>query len=311
MTPSELLSLLFAPRDVGDGADTRAFLKAWGPPSQAGEDGPSFFARLVRVAQKADRRAMANAAGHQAAIRRLFPQTPPDAVVAFCVSEEHGPRPSKIVSSLQPAGEGYVLNGLKKWGSMSPVADLLYIAASIGQVDGRNQLRMVAVPTDRAGLLIDEAPYADYREDILIADIALRNVAIAASEIINADAYEAYIKPFRLIEDVYNTVGTQIGLLRLGLSHGWPQAVLEDLTALILQAHALSETSMSAPQDVIAMSAYFRASGALWDALTPHWAGVPDPVKTLWRPDVGTLGVAARARETRRLKAWQAVRPDN
>ena len=301
MTPTDLLDLLFVDHVRDDGGDLRDFLRRWGPPAPSE---PSAFARLAHVAVHAGDRLSASVAGHQAAIRRLFPGTPDDAVTAFCVSEDQGPRPSGILSTLTPAAGGFVLNGAKKWGSLSPLADLLYIAASIGEAEGRKQLRMVKVAAGSAGLTLDTSPYAAYRDHMPIADLKLVDVAVAADEVLAQDAYTDFIKPFRLVEDVYGAVAVQIGVLRLGRVHGWPQETLEDLTALILQGHAISETPMSRPVDVVLMSAFFRAWDAVWSGLSPCWDRIPPEERTRWSPSTGTLGVAARARETRRQNAW-------
>jgi hypothetical protein len=307
MTPSQLLDRLFEPAapEEGDG-DLRAFLKSVGPGEAAT---PSAFERLVRVAARASGRLGAAAAGHQASIRRLFPDTPDDAITAFCVSEEKGPRPSEILSTLTPSEGGFRLKGTKRWGSMAPLADMLYVAASVGRSEGRNRLRMVRVRPGAAGLAFDTSRYADYADHMPIADLAFADVAVAPEDVIEADAYEAFIKPFRLVEDVYNTVAVQIGLLRLGLRHAWPRDVLEDLVGLILQAHALSETPMARPADVVAMSAYFRAADALWARLGESWERVPEPERAAWNPGAGTLGIAARAREIRRQGAWSTLSP--
>jgi len=304
MTPAQLLDQLFSPVDVDTSGDLRSFLKitGLGAPATASD-----FERLAAVALRASSRLGASAAGHQSSIRRMFPGTPADAITAFCVSEDQGPQPSKILSKLTPTATGYVLDGRKRWGSMSPLADILYVAASIGVKDGRNQLRMVQVATDRPGLTFDTSAYADYRDHMPIADMMFSDCAVAPGEVIEVDAYETFIKPFRLVEDVYTTVGVQIGLLRLGRTHGWAQDVLEDLVGLIVQAHAISETPMARPADVLLMSAYFRASGALWDRLGDNWRLVPDEERAAWSPDVGTLGIAARAREARRVNAWTAL----
>lgn len=301
MTPASLLDLLLQPASPDHSGDLRGFLKQWGPGTPPSS---SAFERLVQVALRADGRLKAGSAGHQAAIRRLFPATPDDAITAFCVSEDQGPKPSGILSTLTPKGDGFVLNGRKRWGSMSPLADLLYIAASIGQKDGRNQLRMVKVAAGSAGLTLDSSGYGAYEGHMPIADLILTDIAVEASDVIEADAYEAFIKPFRLVEDVYNTAGTQIGLLTLGRMHGWPQELLEDLIGLIIQAHTISQTPMARPADVLLMSAYFRASSALWDRLGAAWDLVPEAERAAWSPQTGTLGVAARARETRRQQAW-------
>ncbi len=315
MTPSQLLTLLFAPLDRGDGANVKSFLDEWGPaphlPAHLGsidEQDASAFARLAWVAVRADRRSMAGAAGHQAAIRRLFPSTPKNAITAFCVSEDHGPRPSKIMSSLAPDGDGWVLNGLKRWGSMAPDADLLYVAASVGRHDdGRNDLRMVALPSDRPGLSKDETPYAEKYPEMKIADLYFSDVPVKEEEVFDTDAYDAFIKPFRLVEDVYGTAATQIGLVRLARDYDWPEEIIEDLTALVLQAQTIAATTMETPEEVILISSYFRASADLWSRLEECWTKVPETERVRWSPDIGLLEIAARAREARRQSAWQAL----
>ena len=308
MKPASLLDHLFAPPApvLATGEDIGGFLRQWGP-GAASEDDPSAFVRLVRTALHAGDRLCAGAAGHQAAIRRLFPQTPQAAVTAICISEDQGPRPSAIHTRLTSSGGGFVLNGSKKWGSMAPLADLLYVAASIGERDGRNQLRMVRVLANSPGLVLDPAPYAAYQGHMPIADLTLADLRVSAEAVLPQDAYVAFIKPFRLVEDVYGTAATQIAVLSLGRMHGWPHDVLEDLTGLIVQAHAISTTPMDRPADLVLMSAYFRASDALWSRLGPCWEQVPEAVRRAWRPEVGTLGVAARARESRRQSAWAAL----
>ena len=146
-----------------------------------------------------------------------------------------------------------------------------------------------------------------FSDHMPIADIAFSNVQIPKDAVIERDAYEHYIKPFRLIEDVYNTAATQIGLFRVGRTYNWSAEVLEDLVGLILQAHTISETPMSRPQDVVLMSAYYRASAGFWDGLQKSWENVPEDAQNRWGASTGTLGVAARAREVRRQKAWAAL----
>ena len=304
MTPDTLLDQLFQLPDVYTGEDLRSFLKENGPGVPASV---SVFDRLFKVAARAGNRLQASAAGHQASVRRLFPGTPDDAITAFCISEKKGPRPAFIFTRLTPAADDFVLTGKKKWGSMSPLADVLYVAASIGEVDGRNQLRMVRVPVTSSGVSFDTSGYDDFADHMPIADIQFSEVQIPGDAVIDRDAYEHYIKPFRLIEDVYNTAATQIGLFRVGRAHGWDAEILEDLVGLILQAHAISETPMSRPQEVVLMSAYYRASEAFWNGLGESWGHTPEDVQARWGAGTGTLGVAARAREVRRQKAWAAL----
>ncbi|MEM9651585.1 MAG: acyl-CoA dehydrogenase family protein [Actinomycetota bacterium] len=313
MTPTEVLDALFVPASEPDpraAVDVRAFLAAHGPPLEGTDDGPSYFARLVRVAVFADRRSLASVAGHQAAIRRLFPATPDDSIVAFCVSEDRGPRPSHIHTSLTPVGDGdnHVMNGHKRWGSMAPVADLCYVAASVGHgADGRNQLRMVHLPTDRPGITIDLEPYVEWGPEFQICDLHFNEVPVAAADIIPGDGYVDAIKPFRLVEDVYNTAGTLIGLFRLGRRLDWPTEDLERLLGLIVQSAAIAQTDIASPVSVLLLTDFLRRSDAAWGEIWAKHTDVPAEVAEAWSPERGLLGVAAAARDTRRTNAWAAL----
>lgn len=312
MTPAEVLDALFKPLPPGQPGtvDVRSFLAEHGPPAPGVDDGPTFFRRLVRVALHADRRSLASVAGHQAAIRRLFPATPDGAVVAFCVSEDKGPRPSHIHATLTPSEDGFVMNGHKRWGSLAPVSDLRYVAASVGHGDdGRNRLRMVALPADRPGITLDLEPYREWGPHHQICDLHFDDVPVQADEVIDADAYVSHIKPFRLVEDVYNTTGTMIGLFQLGRRHDWHEERLERLIGLIVQAAAIAETDMASPSAVVLLTDFLREADAAWSGSWAAWTDVPDAVAADWSPDRGLLDIAAAARETRRLNAWAALRP--
>lgn len=308
MTTSEVLAALFELPEASSGDDLVTFLKQHGPPP-AGDEGEDPFRRLMRVATRAERRSAASIAGHQAAIRRLFPATPPDAICAFCISEDRGPHPKYINTSLVESPSGLRLNGTKRWGSVAPDADLLYVAASIGREGDRNDLRMIALPADRPGVTLDLEPYVDYGPEMRIADITFDDVQVHPGEVIQGDAYVNYIKPFRLIEDVYNTVGTQVAMFRLGTEYGWEDERLETLAALISQAAAVSSTDMASPEAILLLTAYLRSSGEFWAKTWQSWPDAPAEVIAKWSPDRSLLGVAERARETRRQTAWAELRP--
>lgn len=307
MTTTEVLDALFPLPEESSGSDLVALLAAHGPPP-SGAEHEDPFRRLMRVAVRADRRSAAAIAGHQAAIRRLFPATPPAAICAFCISEDRGPHPKYIDTSLVERDGGLVVNGTKRWGSVAPDADLLYVAASVGRDGDRNDLRMIALPADRAGIRLDLEPYAAYGPEMRIADIELDDVSVQPDEVMPGDAYVEYVKPFRLVEDVYNTAGAQIGMFRLGIEHGWSDERLETLVGLITQAAAISTTDMASPPAIILLSAYLRASADAWADTWQSWPDAPASVIERWRPDRGLLDTAARARETRRETAWETLR---
>ena len=260
------------------------------------------FTRLVRAACFAGSQANAVIAGHQAAIRRLFPDTPSTAITAFCVSEAKGPHPKHIHTQLQQDNGAATITGQKMWGTMAPPADRLYVAASIGTKDGQNQLRMVGIETGQDS--IEQIPLPPERQagDVPICD--LKFTATKVATVLDADAYSAYIKPFRLIEDVFSTVAMQISLYRLGPNVGLTHAQREDLLGLIVQGHAVAETDMDSPAALLLITAYLRASQAHWQEMT---TAPLEAVATSWQFDRPILTVAARARAQRRANAWSAL----
>lgn len=310
MKPAEILDALFSPLPPARSAsqiDVRSFLSEHGPQPEGAVDGPTYFARLVRVALQADRRSLASVAGHQAAIRRLFPATPDDAIVAFCVSEDKGPRPSHIHTSLTPAGDSFTMTGTKRWGSMAPVADVRYVAASVGRNGDRNDLRMVALPSDRPGITLDLEPYESWGPEFQICDLHFADVAVRADEVLPGDGYLNAIKPFRLVEDVYNTAGSLIGLFQLGRRNDRPIEQLESLVGLIVQAGAIAETDMASDASVVLLSEFLGRADAAWSSFWADWTNPPADLAAAWTPERGLLGVAAAARATRRSTAWTAL----
>lgn len=309
MSPGDLLATLFDAPEPEDGSEMRRFLKG-SLPSTAEAGDP--FSRLVHVAMRADRRTTAAAAGHQAAIFRLFPEIPDGAITAFCVSEEGGARPTAIRATLEAQPEGHsLLSGEKKWGTMSPDADVLFIAASIGNetVDGRerNRIRMVGIPADRDGIHLKPRTHDGIVSEMRIADVSLTNVPVQADEIRPGDGFQDYVKPFRLIEDVFGNAATQIATFCFGRRNGWPKGELENLLGLITHACAIAQTDMGSPAAVLTMSAYFRRSNEVWESLSDSWSRASKDDLDRWHPEVGLLQVAQKARDIGRERAWASL----
>ena len=260
----------------------------------------NLFLRLVRSACLAGGQANAIVAGHQTAIRRLFPETPVNAITAFCVSEAKGPHPKYIHTQLNQAAD--TITGEKMWGTMAPPADRLYVAASIGEVDGQNQLRMVGVDTGQES--IEQIPLPPERQAGAVPICDLKFTDTKVTTIIDKDAYTFFIKPFRLIEDVFSTIGMQIALYRLGADVGLSHAQREDLLGLIVQGQAVAETDMDSPSAILLITSYLRASQDHWQKMTPNPSA---EVASTWQFDRPILTVAARARQQRRANAWAAL----
>lgn len=262
------------------------------------------FERLLLSSLRAGSHANAAISGHQAAIRRLFPATPQDAICAFCVSESKGPHPRFIETRLTQEHDSWSVTGKKMWGTMAPAASILYVAASTGVIDGQNQLSMVAVDAVQSSVIQHPLPAERQVGGLPICDLSFEQSPVRDNLLFEGDAYTQYIKPFRLIEDVYGTLATQIALLRMGPESALSHSHREDLLALILQGHVISETTMDSPAHMLLISSYLSASQAHWQHLMTNWHNASSAAQENWQPQQPILTVAAKAREQRRLNAW-------
>ena len=265
------------------------------------------FERLVHAARMAGSQTNATIAGHQAAIRRLFPTTPAGAITAFCVSESKGPHPRYIETQLLDSGDNKHITGEKMWGTMAPAADLLYVAASTGVLDGQNQLAMVGIETNSPTITQIPLPPERHAGGVPICDLKFEATPVHNNLVFDGDAYTVYIKPFRLIEDVFSTTAMQIGLLQLRTQTGMTHAQREDLVGLVAQGAAIAASEMNQPGDILLITSYLRASRAHWQVLGENWHNAAADVRPHWNTEREILNVAARAREQRRSNAWEAL----
>ena len=264
------------------------------------------FEQAVLGARYADRVAFATLCGHQAAIRQLVPALAPGQLVAFCASEEGGAHPRAIQTRLQPDGDSaYRLTGQKRWATLSPAADVLIVIASIGMDGARNLLRQVVVLPDRAGVHIKVMPKTEFTPEIEHAEIAFDSVAVAQDEVLDGDGYLEAVKPFRAIEDTLIGSAVLAYNLRVALEHQWPEQACEELIALLMTARGLTRRDPTTPAHHLALAGWAQQCHAVREAHREWWQRVPSPVRAAWERDTGH-SVAAKARELRRVRAWQA-----
>ncbi|MEM7017136.1 MAG: acyl-CoA dehydrogenase family protein, partial [Pseudomonadota bacterium] len=238
-------------------------------------------------------------------IRRLFPTTPTDAVTAFCVSEARGPHPRYINTAISGTEGQWKITGEKMWGTMAPAANMIYVAVKTGESDGQNQLSMVSVDPRQSSVTQLPLPPERNAGPVPICDLQFEQTDVTS--LFDGDAYTQYIKPFRLIEDVYSTVAMQIALLSLGKAAGLSHAQREDLVALVAQGFVISASAMDNTGDVLLLTSYLRASQNHWKQMAGNWDNASETVRQHWNPKRDILTVASRAREKRRQNAWQSL----
>ncbi len=284
-----------------------------------GSRGLDHFAHALLGGFVADRPAWAMVAGHQAAVRRLAWErggedlVPVGGIVAFCASEEGGAHPRAVHSSLRKAPDGgFRLDGGKRWATLAPSAAALLVIASLGRDGDRNRLRALCVPSDRRGIRIapmavaspaGEGERKPPNPEVRHAVVDLSAVPVAAGEVMDGDGYTDAIKPFRTIEDLYIEAAATAYNLALARRSAWPEAAVEDLLLLLVAAEALAAGPLDAPAAHLGVAALSRATARVRADHAEHWTLVDEAAAAAWRRDAGG-GVAARARELRRRRAW-------
>jgi acyl-CoA dehydrogenase len=264
--------------------------------------------RALAGAQVADRPAWVFAAGYQAAIQALLPAMPSDQVAALCISEAHGARPARIQTRLTAAdGEtGGRLDGTKTFVSGAGQADFLLVAASAGTpTDGRNRLRMVMVPANRAGVRITPLPDLGFVPEMPHGRVEFDAVAVGDDALLPGDGYIRAVKPFRTLEDIHVTGAFLAWWASVGRRSGWPDAILERLLALMVAARTLALAPPLEPSVHLALGGLLSQVARVRDEASPLWLRVEPRTRQRWLRDQKILEVAAGLR-ARRLDAARA-----
>ncbi len=291
---------------------------AWWPAWQA-LDAPCGDPAALAVAGgfAADRVGWAFASGYQAALRALLPDLPRDVLAAFCVTEAQGNRPRDIHTTITPQPDGSLrIEGAKRWTTLGPASTLLLVVGAMPAASalhaeggaGRPALRVARVPAASVGVTLQPMPPTRFVPEVPHAQVLLHNVRVGADALLPHDGYDAYVRPFRSIEDVHVTLAVLACLLREGRARGWPAAFNEQLTATIALLLHLAGDDLRAASTHVVLAGALRVAHRLYADATPFWATAGDAAAARWLRDVALFDVAGAARELRAARAWERLR---
>lgn len=266
--------------------------------------GASTIERATLGGLCADRLGFAFAGGYAEALHALVPETRAR-ISALCATEEGGAHPRAIRTTLTraPGGDGWVLDGRKRWATIASAADQLLVVASTGSdAQGRNQLRVVRVAAGAPGVTLTPASAA-FVPEIPHAAVALDGVRVADADLLPGDGYTRYLKPFRTVEDLHVHAALLGYLLGVARRRGLAPELGERLLALIAATCGLGGADVTAPGTHLALAGLIELVTAQVEALERAWAEAPDDEWTRWQRDRTLLRVAGSARAARRDKA--------
>ena len=273
--------------------------------------------RAILAGFSSDRPAYAFASGYQEALRRLLGGVMPGIgarKLSLCATEAGGNHPRSIQTRLEPDGDGHLLTGKKTYASLASHADGYIVIASAGADEqGRNRLVAVHVPAGREGLRIEEfsGKSLPIVPEIPHAHLHFDRVRIAPDERLPGDGYEAYLKPFRTVEDCHVYAALLAWILQVGRRAAWPDALIEGLVVGLVAVSSIATADPGSPATHVALAGLIAHSERLLRDADEHWARVDDETRARWQRDRMLLQIAGKARAKRREAAWTRLRnPD-
>lgn len=238
-------------------------------------------------------------AGYQGALRTLWPSAPAG-LGALCVTENKSTRPADMHTRLN----GLELSGRKDFVTAAEAAEWLLVAARDEAPGAAPHLALCVVHNGAPGVRIEPLPSLPLMPDIGHARLHLEQVHC---ERLAGDGWDAYVKPFRSIEDLHVLAAIGAWLYGVGLESGWPQGLLLRLGGLLTGCAELSRHGPSDASSHLLLAGLFAQFAALRPELDAAFSAGPAAWAQLWQRDHNLLNIAASARSKRLDKALQSL----
>jgi acyl-CoA dehydrogenase len=198
------------------------------------------------------------------------------------------------------------LSGRKKWATVASAASSLLVVASTGEEGGRNRLRVVRVRADAPGVRLHPSAAA-FVPEIPHAEVELDGVIATDADVLPGDGYDAYLKPFRTIEDIHVHAALAGYLIGVACRRGFPRELLERLLVLAVATRSLANADPKAATTHAVLAGVLDLAQRLVAEIEPAWSAAPDAEWSRWQRDRPLLRVAGNARAARRERAWSIL----
>ena len=238
-------------------------------------------------------------AGYQAALRALWPAAPAG-LGALCATEGRSLRPAELQTRY---AEGRV-SGRKGFVTAAEAADWLLVAAREEHEGEAPRLAMLHLPSNGVGVQLEQGPSLALMPEVPHARLLLQD---APAERLPGDGWDAYVKPFRSLEDLYVHSALIAWLLASAQRSDWPRPLQLRLLALLASAAEVTRQSPVSAVTHLLLAGLFEQFDALRPELEAALAAGPAQIDQLWLRDRGILELARAARAARLDKAWQAL----
>ena len=236
--------------------------------------------------------------GYQAALRMLWPSAPPS-LGALCATEQRSLR----VADMQTRLRDLRLSGRKDFVTAGDAADWLLVAARSEEPGDAPRLSLAVVYPGELGVRLEKLAPMPLMPDIGHGRLFLDN---ALCELLAGDGWDAYVKPFRTLEDIYVLSAMTAWLFGVGQDSDWPQTLQLRLLALLAGCAEVSRQAPNNPAGHVLLGGLFAQFDGLKAEVNQALADGPPQWAAMWQRDQAVMDLAAGARGKRLAKALAA-----
>ena len=233
--------------------------------------------------------------GYQAALRMLWPSAPLS-LGALCATEQRSLRPADMQTRLRDLR----LSGRKDFVTAGDAADWLLVAARSEEPGETPRLSLAVVYPGEPGVKVEKLPALPLMPDISHGRLHLDG---ALCELLAGDGWDAYVKPFRSLEDVYVLSAMTAWLYGIGQDSDWPQALQLRLLALLAGCAEASRQAPNNPAGHVVLGGLFAQFESLKTEVDQALLQGDPACAAMWQRDQGVMQLAAGARAKRLAKA--------
>ena len=237
--------------------------------------------------------------GYQAALRMLWPSAPLS-LGALCATEQRSLR----VADMQTRLSDLRVSGRKDFVTAGDAADWLLVAARSEASGETPRLSLAVVYPDEPGVRVEKLAAIPLMPDISHGRVFLDN---ALCELLAGDGWDAYVKPFRTLEDIYVLSAMTAWLYGVGQDSDWPQALQLRLLALLAGCAEVSRQAPNNPCGHVLLGGLFAQFEGLKAEINQALAEGPPQWAAMWQRDQAVMDLAAGARGKRLAKALAAI----
>ena len=237
--------------------------------------------------------------GYQAALRVLWPSAPAS-LGALCATERRSVRPADMHTRL----DDLRLTGSKDFVTAGLEAEWLLVAARSEAAGEAPRLNLAVVYPGEPGVTLEPLPTLPLMPEVGHGRLLLDQ---AACELLAGDGWDAYVKPFRSLEDLYVLTALTAWLYGVGQACAWPQGLRLQLLGLLAGCAEGGRQCADSVGCHLLLGGLFAQFQALRGEIDAALAAGPAHWAQIWQRDQGVMALAAVAREKRLTKAWAAA----